>query len=272
MNDRAWVLLCCIPYATVTARVFYNLGARRLEAGVVSWLGMLIGFALHTAFLYFRGEAIGHCPLTNLFETCIFLSWSIVLNYLLLGPLFRVSPLGTFTAPLALFINLFALAIPSIDLPHTMRPMGWMLEAHAALSLLAYGTLGLATVAAAMVILFNHFLKTRRLPPLIFRLPPLGILEIAHSRTLFLGFLLLTIGIGFGFLAYTSQTYDIDNDYVKIIWSLMVWAAYTAILILKLRAKLSPIRFAWATVVIYSFVLLTFFGINSLSELHRFHL
>ena len=256
----------------MTARVFYNLGAKRLEAGIVSWCGMLLGFALHTFFLYLRGLSIGHCPLTNLFEVLVFLSWSVVLSYLLLGPLFRVSPLGAFTAPLALLINLFALSIASIDTPRALPPMGWMLEMHAALSLLAYGALGLAAIAAAIVILSNHFLKTHSLPPLIFRLPPLGVLETAHTRVCFLGVLLLTFGLGFGFLASIYQPTTLQTDYVKITWSLLVWLTYAAMLTLKASSWLSPIRFAWATVAIYSFVLLTFFGINSLSALHRFYL
>jgi ABC-type transport system involved in cytochrome c biogenesis permease subunit len=59
--------------------------------------------------LWIRGEAIGRCPITNLFEVFVFLAWSIVLTYMVVGPAYRLSLMGAFTAPLVFVIQGFAL-------------------------------------------------------------------------------------------------------------------------------------------------------------------
>ena len=68
---------------------------RRFNMGMIA-----VGFLLQTVFLFERGRAIAHCPLTNLFEVLVFLSWSIALFYFLIGPAYRLSLLGMFTEPL----------------------------------------------------------------------------------------------------------------------------------------------------------------------------
>ncbi len=93
---------------------------------------------------------IGRCPLTNLFEVFIFLAWSVSLIYLLIGPAYRLSLMGAFTAPLVFGLQIMALLAP-IDRPHPMAPSPspW-LELHASVSLIAYGAFALACVAGLM--------------------------------------------------------------------------------------------------------------------------
>ena len=67
------------------------------------------GWLFQTAFLFHRGHALGRCPLTNLFEVFIFLSWSIVLLYLVVGTAYRLSLLGFFTSPLVFVLHFVAL-------------------------------------------------------------------------------------------------------------------------------------------------------------------
>ena len=69
---------------------------------------MACGFAFQTGFLVLRGHALNACPLTNLFEVLIFLSWSMVLLYFVVGTAYRLSLLGAFTAPLAFLFQAFA--------------------------------------------------------------------------------------------------------------------------------------------------------------------
>src|SRR5947199_10860920 len=77
-----------------------------------------LGFIFQTAFLSIRGHALGRCPLTNLFEVFVFLAWSVALMYTLAAPLYRLSLMGAFTAPLVALLQAFALVGP-IDI---LRP------------------------------------------------------------------------------------------------------------------------------------------------------
>ena len=62
-------------------------------------------------FLFDRGHAIGRCPITNRFEVLVFMTWSMVLIYLVIGSSYRLSLMGAFTAPVASVLLFFAVAL-----------------------------------------------------------------------------------------------------------------------------------------------------------------
>src|SRR6202044_1312572 len=152
MHDRLWLFLATLGYLASAGWGIYALGSQRPIANRWTFLLIALGFACHTIFLQQRGEAIQHCPVTNLFETLAFFSWSLVLTYLLVGPAYRMSILGAFTAPVVFLINFFALAAP-IDIPGVPSHHGWQLELHATLALLGLGVLGIAALAGLVYLI-----------------------------------------------------------------------------------------------------------------------
>lgn len=266
MEERSFIALASLAYLVSTGYALYALVSHKFHQSRLNLFVMALGFFFQTLFLYYRGEEIGHCPLTNLFETLVFIGWAIVLNYLLIGPAFRLSLLGAFTAPLALGVNAFALIIPGIDMKRALPEMGYMLETHASFSALAYGTLGLSAVAAAMFLISDHYLKAKSPGGIASRLPSLGKLDTVSFRVMLLGFGLLTVGMGTGFLVP-----EVRMDWVKVVWSLLVWGGYAALVCARGFSWMSPVKFSWLSVLGYLFVLLTFWGINSLTSAHQFH-
>src|ERR1051326_8548531 len=129
-----------------------------LRAGVFrrvrfNFFAIGVGFIFQTAFLSIRGHALGRCPLTNLFEVFIFLGWSLALMYVVVGPLYRLSLMGAFTAPLVVLLQAFALIAP-IDIRHPVRvPANPWLEFHASISIVAYGAFALACIAGVMYLI-----------------------------------------------------------------------------------------------------------------------
>src|SRR4029434_4140456 len=98
-----------------------------------------LGFIFQTVFLWMRGQELGRCPITNLFEVFIFLAWSVALVYMLVGPAYRLSLMGAFTAPLVLLLQGFALISP-IDTRHPVAvPVYCLLDFPASMSLGAHG-------------------------------------------------------------------------------------------------------------------------------------
>src|SRR5207248_7766960 len=87
------------------AYAMYALGAKVRQPSRWNFIVMLAGFILQMGFLRLRSSAVGRCPLTNLFEVLIFLSWSVVLLYFVVGASYRISLLGMFTAPLVFLIQ-----------------------------------------------------------------------------------------------------------------------------------------------------------------------
>src|SRR5207244_10011425 len=113
-----------------------------------------LGFIFQTAFLSIRGHALGCCPLTNLFEVFVFLAWSVALMYMLVGPLYRLSLMGAFTAPLVVLLQGFALVAP-IDILHPVKvPANPWLEFHASISTVAYGGFGVGCMGGVVCLRF----------------------------------------------------------------------------------------------------------------------
>jgi ABC-type uncharacterized transport system permease subunit len=265
VNDRLWLELATLGYLASAAWGLYALSARKLIADRGTFTLIGIAFVLHTVFLHQRGEAIGHCPITNLFETLAFFSWSLVLTYLVVGQAYRMSILGAFTAPVVFLINFFALVSP-IDIPSNMPRLGWQLEMHATLALLGLGVLGIAALAGLTYLIQERQLKRRALTAWFYSLPNVGRLELVQKQVLIWGFGIFSAGAILGFFIPHQHA----EDWVKIAWSAGVWTLYAALVVVLGAGRLSHKKTALLSIAGYVFILLTFWGINSLSEAHVF--
>ena len=219
--------------------------ARKHRVARANIIVMGLGFIFQTTFLYFRGEQVGRCPITNLAEVLIFVSWSIVLLYLVVGPAFRLSLLGVFTAPLVFIFHAIALLLPaSLSTPQPIEgaPDFW-LEIHASVSLMAYGAFALACIAGIMYLVQDRLLKKHDLNELFFSLPPVHHLSQATVRLVIVGFVLLTFGI--------AAAYGMANSPsgLKLGLSYAVWALYGGIIITHVIRGLSSKKIASAAVL-----------------------
>lgn len=234
------------------------LGAGRFRLGRLNMFFIAGGFALQTGFLYLRGQEVGRCPITNISEILIFLSWSIALSYLVVGTAYRISLLGAFTAPLVFALQLAAVLWPAGHAaPRQGPPDGW-LELHASISLVAYGVLALACVAGVMFLVQEHQLKMR-VPGSIFHLlPPITTMTDAMRRLLWFGVGLLSAGILAGFLV------RMPVSHWKMGASMMVWVIYIGILLLWSRRILHPHTVAKLCVAAFALALVTLPAMNAL--------
>ncbi len=236
----------------------------------INYLVLLAACAIHTTAMFKRGFSLDRCPINNLFEATVFLAWTIVSAYLLIGLLPRLRFLGAFAAPVLFGVGVFAM-MPPLDPPYEARPVftgGWS-SLHAALILLSYGTFGLSSVAALMYLNQEHDLKFHKLRAVLSLMPPIQRLEAIIVRLLAGGFVLLTAGLLIGGIALTlppGTSYWTD---AKVHWSLFVWLLYATLLVLHWRFAQRGRRFAWGAVASFAFVLLTFWGFNLISSVHN---
>lgn len=260
--DRELLIIATLCFFLAMARTALAIRTGAYRPAGFNFIAIALGFVFQTAFLSVRGHQLGRCPLTNLFEVFIFLAWSVVLIYLLIGPAYRLSLMGAFTAPLVFALQTFALLAP-IDARHTLKtsPTPW-LEFHASISLIAYGAFALACVAGLMYLVQERQLKRRQLNSMFYHFPPLTDLFAAITRLLWLGFGLLTLGIAAGF--FTGQ----PLPYGKVAWSLGVWIFYAAILLARHLGTTAPRRIAALCVVAFSGALTLLWGITFLSQTH----
>src|ERR1700680_1182946 len=118
--DRYLLIVSTVCFLAAVVRTIAALRAGVFRPGRFNFLTVGLGFIFQTAFLSIRGHALGRCPITNLFEVFIFLAWSIALIYMLIGPAYRLSLMGAFTAPFVLLLQGFALLAP-IDTLRTSK-------------------------------------------------------------------------------------------------------------------------------------------------------
>ena len=258
--DRVLIVAATACFLVAVVRTVVAFRARDFRLGRFNFLCIAAGFLFQTAFLLIRGNQVGRCPITNLFEVFAFLSWSIALSYMLVGPAYRLSLMGAFTAPLISIIQLTALLTP-IDVPHQMRaPANSWLEFHASISMIAYGAFALAFVAGLMFLVQERQLKTHKIGSIFHHLPPLSDLYAAIRRLLWLGFGLYTAGLVSGF--FTGE----PLPRVKMISAIGVWFLYFGILQGPLLFRLTPKHVALLCVIAFSAAVSVLWGITFVSE------
>ncbi len=251
--DR-WFLIASTLLAAVGGvwgMISVNRGHR--SRWTVVW--MAATFLCQIGFLAVRGELRAACPLMDRGEILMFLAWSLTLFYLLIGPAYRISLLGVFTAPVGVIYQGLAL-IPGTLTANPMKALGgnpWH-ETHSAMSVLAYGALALAAVAGVMFLVLDKQLKEHHLKSGLFRnLPPVRELLISLERLLWVGGVLLTIGIVAGFLMPRTE-----SAWGHLIAAVAVWLGYGVLLAVKQVRGLTGRRLSLSAVGLFVLSLLVF--------------
>jgi ABC-type uncharacterized transport system permease subunit len=254
--DRQLLILSTLCYGIAVVRTIVGLRAGVFRPGRFNFIAIAFGFLLQTAFLSLRGHQLHRCPLTNLFEVFVFLAWSVALVYMLVGPAYRLSLMGAFTAPLVFLLQGFAL-IAARDQPRRIAapPNNW-LEFHASISVVAYGAFALACVAGLMYLAQERQLKKHQPLGAFYHLPPLSDLFAAITRLLWCGFALYTAGLLSGFFV------DQPLPQVKVVCAFVVWLVYAAVLLGRHLRQLAPKRVAVLCIVAFSAAVSVLWAIN----------
>lgn len=266
LTDRNFFALAVIGYglSAIYSVFLWRRGFRkddRINYGILA-----LSFVSHTTAMAMRGFSLSRCPVNNLFEAMMFIMWTIVASYLVLGLFRRFRFLGAFAAPILLAMGVFAL-MPALDAPEARSTR--LASIHATFILLAYGAFGVGSIAAIMYLRVERDLKERKARAILSILPPIQRLELISTRLLVAGLVLLTIGLAMA-PALMKQRFDVYfQPDAKIIWSLLVWAAYAGLLVMRWWFSQGGRKFAWGAVGSFSFVLLTFWGVNLLSKAHQ---
>lgn len=199
-------------------------------------------------YLVVRGEMRGACPLRGIGEISVYLAWALTLFYLLIGPIYRISLLGVFTAPVVVLFQGFALLPGRLATnPEKILNTSTWGETHSAMSVLAYGALALAAVAGVMFIVLDRQLKEQHLKSGLFRnLPPVRELLVSLERLLWIGMFLLTIGLVAGLLMPHG-----DGAWAHLIAALGVWSGYVVLMVVKRIRGITGRRFAFGAVALF---------------------
>ncbi|MCP4681786.1 MAG: cytochrome c biogenesis protein CcsA, partial [Desulfobacterales bacterium] len=148
-----------------------------------------LGFLAHTAAIALRWLesyelGIGHAPLSNMYESLVFFSWTIILLYLVIEWRTKNKTLGTFVAPLAFL----ALAYASFSTDNSIKPLvpalksNWLIS-HVITCFFGYAAFGLSFGLSIM-----YLLKRLDRDSIFFKLiPRKGILDDLNYQMIVIG-------------------------------------------------------------------------------------
>ena len=229
------------------------------------------GFLFHTVSFAARYIAAGYTPVTNLYESLFFFSWTIVGLYLLLNLRYQLPILGSFVSPLVLIITISAFLLPKDILPLPPILKSIWLPVHVLFSFLGDGAFTLAFSAGIMYLIQEFQIKRKKTGAIYRLLPSLEVLDNLNYRCLTLGFPLLTVGIISGSIwaEYAWGSYWSWDP--KETWSLITWLFYAALLHQRLVVGMRGKRAAVMAILGFLSMLFTFLGVNLLlSGLHSY--
>ena len=244
--DRWFLIAATLLAAVAGVRGLLSLRSGRRSAWTVGW--MAAAMLCQIGYLMVRGEMRGACPLRGVGEISVYLAWALTLFYLLVGPVYRISLLGVFTAPVVVMFQGFALLPGRLaGQPQKILNTSPWGETHSAMSVLSYGALALAAVAGVMFLVLDRQLKEHHLKSGLFRnLPPVRELLVSLERLLGIGMVLLTIGLVAGFLMPHGK-----GATAHLVAALVVWLSYLALIAVKRVRGMTGRRFALSAVALF---------------------
>jgi ABC-type uncharacterized transport system permease subunit len=268
--SHAFLILTVLSYGVSLALYLGFLNTGKKLIGRVATLFLLAGIVGHYFALLERSRGLHTVPYHDLYGSLSLFGWLLALTYLVLEMFHRERSVGAFVLSIVLVVFLAAhLAPPDRTPPPPAH--GPVFALHVTLSILAYAAFALSFVLSLMFLAQERLLRSRRLGNVVWRLPPLDLLERMSRSSVLIGLLSIAVGTTLGFVwvdRLHGQFWYYDPKYVITLLVLLLYAAYfwvarTAAWRGARASKLCVFNFV---VVILSFTVVNFY----LSQSHRY--
>jgi ABC-type transport system involved in cytochrome c biogenesis permease subunit len=269
-----------IFYALAFVAYALHFARRTPSAGRAATALMAGGALTHTFVIGMQTMEAGHVPFAGTTQAISTFVWLLGLAYLYTEVTTEERGLGIFILPIIVALQI----LPTINGPG-VEPRSPVLEhplfwTHVSALLGAYASFGLAAVIGITYVLQFKEIKAKHLVFFFTRLPSLQVLDVMNSRTVFIGWLLLSVGLVSG-AVWAGQALALSPSDPrvqamslrdpKILVALMTWAIYTFQMIARRAigwrgrkaAYLSALGFA---IVLLNFVLVSYY----LTDSHNF--
>jgi len=240
------------------------------------WIGVITSNLLLFTVLGLRWAISGYFPLSNLYESLLFLSWCLLFILLVVEAKTKTKLIGAIILPITFLIISFA----SLVLPQPMQSAAPLVPAlqsnwlmmHVSMMMLSYATLILGSLLS---ILFLVISKTDRFKSFIKRKS--GGNELLENidnwsyRTIGLGFPFLTIGIIAGAVWANEAWGSYWSWDPKETWALITWLVFAAYIHARLTQGWIGEKAAMLGSLGFFVVWVCYLGVNFLGQgLHSY--
>jgi cytochrome c-type biogenesis protein CcsB len=241
---------------------------RSVIVGFTGWL-LLAGFICHTSGLALRWYIAGHAPLSNGYESMIFISWATMLA----GFIFRKrSPFTLSATAILASMTLMVAHLSFLDPEITnLVPVlkSYWLTMHVSVITGSYGFLGLGAVLGLITMILISFSGKRNISRISSTVDELTVINF---KTLTIGLYLLTTGTFLGAVWANESWGRYWGWDPKETWSLITIVVYAFVTHSRMIKGMNDV-FTFNCLALFSFssVLMTYFGVNYyLSGLHSY--
>ncbi|MEC5422424.1 c-type cytochrome biogenesis protein CcsB [Virgibacillus sp. C22-A2] len=172
-------------------------------AGKIGITLTIIGFIAQLIYFITRWMASGHAPVSNMFEFMTFLGMSLVIAFIILYFIYRLTVLGLFALPVALIIIAYASMFPTEVSPLVPSLQSHWLYIHVTTVSLSQGILGISFVTGLIYLIrqIDQSVKSKRTAWLEL---------VLYTLFLFIGF--IVISTVFNLMNYNASfEYPLDN-------------------------------------------------------------
>ncbi len=263
-------LISCVGYLVFAV-------SRSSRIGAFSTYLLVVGLLVHSAGLIFRWvethqTGYGYVPLSNMYESLVFFSWTIVLIYLMLELKYKQKIIGVFVTPTAFLAIALTSIIPGVGpqiVPLVPALQSNWLAIHVITCFLGYASFAVSFGISILYLVQDRRGKDKEKESTW--LPSASVLDEINYRSIVIGFPMLTLGIvtGAAWANYAWGSYWSWDP--KETWSLITWFVYAAFLHARLTRDWRGRKAAILSIIGFSAVLFTYFGVNYIiSGLHSY--
>jgi len=221
---------------------------------------LAVAFAIHTLVLAVRWYISGHAPMSNGYESMIFVSWVTLLAGLIFVKRSGYAiALTAILAALSLMVAGMSNMNPEITNLVPVLKSPW-LSIHVAVIMAGYGFLGLASIMGLMNVVLYASLTTSnksRIEEII-----LQVTNVNHM-TLIVGLYFMTAGVFLGGVWANESWGRYWGWDPKETWALITVLVYAFVTHMhRIPGMRGTFAFNMASFISYSSVMMTYFGVN----------
>jgi cytochrome c-type biogenesis protein CcsB len=245
---------------------------RKVSLGKMAICGLILGICAHTLGLVIRTINAGHAPFSNLYESLVFFSWTIIIMYLFIEYKYKLKVIGAFVSPIAFLTIGYASMLPArykeIN-PLIPALQSYWLEIHVITCFLGYSAFAIAFGTSIMYLIKERLSK--RPNGFYQKLPQEDLLDELSYKVIAIGFVFFSLGIITGAIwaNYAWGTYWSWDP--KETWSLITWLIYVIYLHTRITIGWRKKKSAWLAIAGFTAVIFTYLGVNFLmASLHSY--
>lgn len=268
--SQIFVLLTVLAYLLSMGLYVRFLYTGQELTGRLATLLLFLGLGAHYVALLLRAQGTHTVPYHDLQGSMSLFGWLLAVTYLCLEIYHRQRTVGAFVVPIILAFFFAAYLVP--DHPNAAAPArGVVFALHVTLSILSYSAFALSCVLSLIYLAEGRLLRTRQLGDIVWRLPPLELLERMSHTSVIVGLITIAVGTALGFVAVDRQTGQYWFYDPKYVVTLLVLLLYVIYLRLASTATWRGARASRLCVFNFVLVIISFTVVNLyFSQHHRF--